>query len=208
MDFTEVLPCELSLRILSFVSANDLCRAAHASRTFAALTNDDALWKDLCRVEWADKQFRPVRLHPLIPLDGLTEEESAGIRAERDLLRLDAPDEDPGPPPPPVPNLGGEFFSDSDSDGEVEAPPSRLVRAPDRRHRRGTMESQDEIVIPGRLEPQDEIVVCVLVLVPILPIRRVSDSALQMEKKLFRRAGRLRQGGHQPDRDGAYGLEF
>ncbi|PFH52350.1 hypothetical protein AMATHDRAFT_56818, partial [Amanita thiersii Skay4041] len=43
-----VLPREISLRILSYLDATSLCRAAQVARRWKALADDDILWRGIC----------------------------------------------------------------------------------------------------------------------------------------------------------------
>ncbi|KAI9316986.1 WD40-repeat-containing domain protein [Dichotomocladium elegans] len=48
IDFSCVLPHELSLRIFSFLDARSLCFAAQVSRAWRVLADDDTLWYEMC----------------------------------------------------------------------------------------------------------------------------------------------------------------
>lgn len=48
IDFSCILPREVSLRIFSYLDAKSLCHAAQVSRTWKALADDDALWHRMC----------------------------------------------------------------------------------------------------------------------------------------------------------------
>jgi len=53
---------ECWVRVMSFLSAGELCRCAGLGSKCRALANNDELWRHLCRVRWADKQYMPDEL--------------------------------------------------------------------------------------------------------------------------------------------------
>lgn len=48
LDPFSVLPHEVTLKILGYLDATSLCRAAQVSRKWKALADDDALWRGIC----------------------------------------------------------------------------------------------------------------------------------------------------------------
>ncbi|KAI9488037.1 WD40-repeat-containing domain protein [Zychaea mexicana] len=48
IDFSYILPREVSLRIFSFLDAKSLCHAAQVSQSWRSLADDDALWHRMC----------------------------------------------------------------------------------------------------------------------------------------------------------------
>ncbi|KNE68913.1 hypothetical protein AMAG_13549 [Allomyces macrogynus ATCC 38327] len=48
MDLISQLPMELALRVLQYLDAKSLCRAAQVSKAWARLANDDVLWHRMC----------------------------------------------------------------------------------------------------------------------------------------------------------------
>ncbi|KAI9313979.1 quinon protein alcohol dehydrogenase-like superfamily [Dichotomocladium elegans] len=48
IDFSSILPREISLRIFSFLDAKSLCHAAQVSQAWRSLADDDALWHRMC----------------------------------------------------------------------------------------------------------------------------------------------------------------
>lgn len=48
IDFSSILPHELSLRIFSYLDAKSLCHAAQVSQSWKSLADDDALWHRMC----------------------------------------------------------------------------------------------------------------------------------------------------------------
>lgn len=60
-DVREVVPLldESWLCVLSFFGPKDLCRCARLDQKFRSLSNDDGLWRHLCRIRWKNKQWMP-----------------------------------------------------------------------------------------------------------------------------------------------------
>ncbi|KAI8139312.1 quinon protein alcohol dehydrogenase-like superfamily [Fennellomyces sp. T-0311] len=48
IDFSSILPREVSLRIFSFLDAKSLCHAAQVSQSWRSLADDDTLWHRMC----------------------------------------------------------------------------------------------------------------------------------------------------------------
>jgi F-box/WD-40 domain protein MET30 len=48
LDPFSVLPLEVALRILGYLDATSLCRAAQVSRLWKSLADDDMLWREIC----------------------------------------------------------------------------------------------------------------------------------------------------------------
>lgn len=48
IDPFSVLPREVSLRVLGYLDATSLCRAAQVTRTWKSLADDDILWRGIC----------------------------------------------------------------------------------------------------------------------------------------------------------------
>lgn len=48
IDFIVALPCEISLRIFSFLDTTSLCNAAQVSRIWRKLADDDVVWHRMC----------------------------------------------------------------------------------------------------------------------------------------------------------------
>ncbi|KAJ3287083.1 hypothetical protein HK104_008769 [Borealophlyctis nickersoniae] len=95
-DALTAIPTELTLRVLSFLSAEQLAKVAEVSRAVRVLANEDLLWKwnvrhlsyqALCRRRWASKKHQQLTLHPFCDWarlsSKLTDEECHDILARR-----------------------------------------------------------------------------------------------------------------------------
>ncbi|KAJ3089923.1 hypothetical protein HK102_005147 [Quaeritorhiza haematococci] len=86
-DFLSNQPAELTFRVLEYLSAKDLTVLAGVSWHLRKLANDDCLWKELCRVHWADKKHQTLELHPRVDytqiVNTLTEKDMRGILRRR-----------------------------------------------------------------------------------------------------------------------------
>lgn len=82
IDPFNVLPREVSLKILAYLDATSLCRAAQVSKHWRSLADDDILWREICQQHIGQKclkcgwglpilerrrQVRPSPASPLIP---------------------------------------------------------------------------------------------------------------------------------------------
>lgn len=48
IDFISALPCEIAIKILSFLDTKSLCKSAQVSRTWRKLADDDVVWHRMC----------------------------------------------------------------------------------------------------------------------------------------------------------------
>ncbi|KAJ3097686.1 Adenylate cyclase type 10 [Phlyctochytrium planicorne] len=86
-DRLSTQPAELTLKMLSFMSAKDLALVSQLSTYFHKLANDDTLWKMQCNERWEDKKHQKLQLHPRIDycyiMDRLTDLEMRQVLERR-----------------------------------------------------------------------------------------------------------------------------
>ncbi|KAI0303381.1 quinon protein alcohol dehydrogenase-like superfamily, partial [Multifurca ochricompacta] len=115
-----IFPREVSLRVLAYLDATSLCRAAQVSRHWKALADDDLLWREICeqhigtkcnKCGWGlpilERRRLAVPLSPssLSPIPGPTpgtRSSSNGKRKQDDSGVISAPKRHHSEPSPPV----------------------------------------------------------------------------------------------------------
>ncbi|KAJ3191391.1 hypothetical protein HK101_007817 [Irineochytrium annulatum] len=112
-DILSTQPCEITLKILSYLPPADLSRVFVLNSHLHSLANDDFLWQKLCKDRWANKKHTPLTLHPCVDytylVDRLTDEEIKTILERRFIEVL-----------PPAPKLGpGRVDSKGPLDDEM-----------------------------------------------------------------------------------------
>ncbi|KAJ3415359.1 hypothetical protein HDV05_005096 [Chytridiales sp. JEL 0842] len=94
-----ILPAEINLNILHLLSAPDLLQCSMVNATWRDLTNDNRIWKNLCRDLWKDKLHHPLALHALLPINhpDLTEGDVEALVKRKRYLKVDDPHNWTGP---------------------------------------------------------------------------------------------------------------
>ena len=78
------LPDELLLRIFSYLKVKDLCTCSLVSKKFRDISEDDTLWKELCRITWKGKYLMNFELFYKGDFSRSLFKELQSIRNEKD----------------------------------------------------------------------------------------------------------------------------
>ncbi|KAI8915849.1 hypothetical protein EDD86DRAFT_243818 [Gorgonomyces haynaldii] len=85
-DIISKLPDELSLKILSYLTRNDILTCSLVNKRWNLLSNDDAIWKAFCMQDWQHKQFTTMNLAHRLDLRHVVR--LLNIREMKQLLEL------------------------------------------------------------------------------------------------------------------------
>lgn len=141
IDPFTVLPRELSLKILAYLDATSLCRAAQVSKHWRSLADDDILWREICQQHIGQKclkcgwglpilerrrHVRPSSVPPLIPPPSPSKRdmETTTTLLNRPLKRQRSDD-------PPRPHSPSTASSSSHASASASPFPSSSPQSPD-----------------------------------------------------------------------------